>query len=150
MSTLNSLAEFGAKAKGESTPTWWRSPRRSSHADRALSSPASFRDRYQDALRELVEAKTKGMTMTAPRAVTEPPKVINLMDGYEAQPRAARGAGAEEGSGKQTHTREVRSRHASTGGDLVVAGRQRQRLRSRRPQLRQSCGRKSDKTAAHV
>jgi DNA end-binding protein Ku len=41
--------------------------------------PASFRDRYQDALRELVEAKTKGLA-TTPRAFAEPPKVINLMD----------------------------------------------------------------------
>ncbi len=30
--------------------------------------PASFLDRYQDALRELVEAKTKGMA-TTPRAI---------------------------------------------------------------------------------
>jgi DNA end-binding protein Ku len=41
--------------------------------------PASFRDRYQDALRELVAEKTKGQVM-APREVAEPPKVINLMD----------------------------------------------------------------------
>jgi hypothetical protein len=38
----------------------------------------SFRDRYQDALRELVEAKTKGLA-TTPSAITEPPKVIGLM-----------------------------------------------------------------------
>src|SRR5437763_193749 len=41
--------------------------------------PASFRDRYQDALRELVAQKTKGQGV-APREVAEPPKVINLMD----------------------------------------------------------------------
>jgi len=41
--------------------------------------PESFRDRYQDALRELVAEKTKGQVM-APREVAEPPKVINLMD----------------------------------------------------------------------
>jgi DNA end-binding protein Ku len=41
--------------------------------------PASFRDRYQDALRDLVEAKTKGLA-TMPRAIAEPPKVINLME----------------------------------------------------------------------
>jgi DNA end-binding protein Ku len=41
--------------------------------------PASFRDRYQDALRELVAEKTKGQVM-APREVAEPPKVINLME----------------------------------------------------------------------
>jgi DNA end-binding protein Ku len=41
--------------------------------------PAEFRDRYQDALRELVAEKTKGKAV-APREVTEPPKVINLME----------------------------------------------------------------------
>ena len=41
--------------------------------------PGSFRDRYQDALRELVAQKTKGQGV-APREVAEPPKVINLMD----------------------------------------------------------------------
>jgi DNA end-binding protein Ku len=38
--------------------------------------PASFRDRYQDPLRELAEAKTTGLP-TTPRAIAEPPKVIN-------------------------------------------------------------------------
>jgi len=41
--------------------------------------PASFRDRYQDALRELVESKAKGVAR-APQEIAEPPKVINLMD----------------------------------------------------------------------
>ncbi len=41
--------------------------------------PASFRDRYQDALRELVAEKTKGQ-VAAPREIAEPPKVINLME----------------------------------------------------------------------
>jgi hypothetical protein len=41
--------------------------------------PVSFRDRYQDAQRELVEAKTKGLA-TTPRAIAEPPKIIHLME----------------------------------------------------------------------
>src|SRR5215471_416463 len=41
--------------------------------------PATFRDRYQDALHELVAEKTKGQVV-APREVAEPPKVINLME----------------------------------------------------------------------
>ena len=35
--------------------------------------PASFRDRYQDALRELVEAKTRGLA-TTPRAASSRPR----------------------------------------------------------------------------
>jgi DNA end-binding protein Ku len=41
--------------------------------------PASFRDRYQDALRELIEARIKGQPFGR-RQATEPPKVINLID----------------------------------------------------------------------
>ncbi len=41
--------------------------------------PENFRDRYQDALRELVAEKTKGQ-VRAPREIAEPSKVINLMD----------------------------------------------------------------------
>ena len=40
--------------------------------------PASFRDRYQDALRELIEAKLKGRTI-APKAVTRQAPVADLM-----------------------------------------------------------------------
>ena len=42
--------------------------------------PASFHDRYQDALRALVESKLKGQVTAAAEAIEEPPKVINLMD----------------------------------------------------------------------
>jgi DNA end-binding protein Ku len=41
--------------------------------------PASFRDRYKEALRGLVETKTKGLA-AMPRAIAETPKVINLME----------------------------------------------------------------------
>ena len=42
--------------------------------------PANFHDRYQDALRALVESKLKGEMTGAAEAIAEPPKVINLMD----------------------------------------------------------------------
>jgi DNA end-binding protein Ku len=40
--------------------------------------PSAFRDRYQDALRELIEAKMKGLTIK-PRAARTPAPVIDLM-----------------------------------------------------------------------
>jgi DNA end-binding protein Ku len=40
--------------------------------------PAKFRDRYQDALRELIEAKVSGKPRARP--AIETPKVVNLMD----------------------------------------------------------------------
>ncbi len=41
--------------------------------------PAQFRDRYQDALRELIEAKVKGLPREKPRRFEEPGKVVDLM-----------------------------------------------------------------------
>jgi DNA end-binding protein Ku len=46
----------------------------------AAFDPADFHDRYQDALRELVESKAKGLPMAKKRAAEPPPKVIDLMD----------------------------------------------------------------------
>jgi DNA end-binding protein Ku len=42
--------------------------------------PSTFHDRYQDALRELVQSKLKGQVIAQPEEIEEPPKVINLMD----------------------------------------------------------------------
>src|SRR5499427_3999705 len=84
MSTIRSAdevrpAEFGPPPKGEIDADMVAIAE--SIIDRRSSSfdPATFRDRYQDALHELVAEKTKGQVV-APREVAEPPKVINLME----------------------------------------------------------------------
>jgi DNA end-binding protein Ku len=40
--------------------------------------PSTYRDRYQEALRDLIEAKVKGLPIK-PREVSAPPPVIDLM-----------------------------------------------------------------------
>ena len=40
--------------------------------------PRMYRDRYQEALRELIEAKMKGLTVK-PKEIAAPPRVIDLM-----------------------------------------------------------------------
>jgi DNA end-binding protein Ku len=72
-------AEFADKSKGEADPDMVAIAETIIERRAGAFEPSEFRDRYQDALRELVEAKTKGLA-TAPRAVEEPPKVINLME----------------------------------------------------------------------
>jgi DNA end-binding protein Ku len=85
MSTLRAsdevrAAEFAGKADGEIDPELVALAETIIERKSGAFEPASFRDRYQDALRALVESKLKGeMTGKAPE-IAEPPKVINLMD----------------------------------------------------------------------
>ena len=61
-----------------SIPKWWRSPRRSSGGAAGSFDPATFRDRYQKALRELIAAKVKGLPVR-PKRIAEPRPVMDLM-----------------------------------------------------------------------
>ena len=84
MSTLRSAdevrpAEFGPLAKDEADPDMIAIAETIIERRSGSFDPTNFRDRYQDALRELVEAKIKGFAL-ASRAITEPPIVINLME----------------------------------------------------------------------
>ena len=84
MSTVRSAdevrpAEFGAKPNGEADPDMVAIAETIIDRRAGAFDPETFRDRYQDALRELVEAKTKGLERPT-REVAEPPKVINLME----------------------------------------------------------------------
>jgi len=102
MSTVRSAdevrpPEFGAKPKGEADADMVAIAETIIERRAAKFDPETFRDRYQDALRELVEAKTKGLER-APREVAEPPKVINLMEALKrslAQEAAAEPKQAE-------------------------------------------------------
>jgi DNA end-binding protein Ku len=84
MSTIRSAdevrpAEFGPQPKGEIDSDMVSIAETIIERRSGAFDPADFRDRYQDALRELVAEKTKGQAV-APREVEEPPKVINLME----------------------------------------------------------------------
>ena len=60
--------------------------------------PSTYRDRFQEALRELIEAKMKGLPVK-PRAITEPAPVIDLMAALKrslAHETPAKGARAKK------------------------------------------------------
>jgi DNA end-binding protein Ku len=63
--------------------------------------PSRFRDRYQEALQELIEARMKGVAIT-PRSVTTPTPVIDLMAALKRslaqEGPAAKGARAKRGA----------------------------------------------------
>ena len=56
--------------------------------------PTMYRDRYQEALQELIEAKMKGLTVK-PREIAAPPPVIDLMTALKRS--LAREARCEKG-----------------------------------------------------
>jgi DNA end-binding protein Ku len=85
MSTLRSsdevrAADFGSKDEGRIDPDLVALAETIIERKSGAFEPASFHDRYQDALRELVESKVKGEVTGAPQSIEDPPKVINLMD----------------------------------------------------------------------
>jgi DNA end-binding protein Ku len=84
MSTLRSAdevrtAEFAIPDTGGIDPDMLAIAEQIIERAKGKFDPADFRDSYQDALRELVDNKLKGIE-TKPRIFAEPPKVIDLME----------------------------------------------------------------------
>jgi len=65
--------------------------RRSGHFD-----PTTFRDRYREALRELIEAKMKGLPVR-PREIAPPRPVVDLMAALKRSLAQETGAAARPG-----------------------------------------------------
>ncbi len=98
MSTLRAgdevrAADFGDKEDGEVDPELVALAATIIERKAGAFEPASFHDRYQDALHELVQSKLKGEVTATAEAIAEPPKVINLMDALKRSLAREEGAG---------------------------------------------------------
>ena len=76
--------------------------------------PEKFRDRYQDALRELIEAKVKGLPREKRPTAEEPSNVIDLMAALKKSLSARAGSEQEPaGAAKPKRTKQQDRRQAS-------------------------------------
>jgi DNA end-binding protein Ku len=66
--------------------------------------PSAYRDRYQEALQQLIEAKMKGLTIE-PRAVSTPSPVIDLMAALKRS-LAQEPSGPEQRTAKRKRTKQ--------------------------------------------
>jgi DNA end-binding protein Ku len=73
-------AEFAGKQEGQIGPDLVALAETIIERKSGTFEPAAFHDRYQDALRALVDSKLKGEVTASSRSIEEPPKVVNLMD----------------------------------------------------------------------
>jgi len=108
MSTLRSAdevrpAEFATSDAGAIDPELLAIAETIIERARGKFDPAEFHDSYQDALRELVDNKLKGIT-TKPRQIAPPPKVIDLM---EALKRSLADTGALRTPAKAKRAKKV-------------------------------------------
>jgi DNA end-binding protein Ku len=72
--------------------------------------PEEFHDRYQDALRDLVEAKIKGLPASAPRPAPAPSNVIDLMAALKQSLTAGPAKAEAKGNGKRAKKPAERDR----------------------------------------
>jgi DNA end-binding protein Ku len=87
--------------------------------------PSTYRDRYQEALRELIEARMKGVAIK-PRAVRTPPPMIDLMAALQCS--LAKEASASGGRAtKQRRTRTIPDRREASLLLPVAGGRKKER-----------------------
>src|SRR5207248_1520435 len=70
--------------------------------------PSTYRDRYQEALQQLIEAKTKGLTIK-PRAVSTPSPVIDLMAALKRS-LAQKPSAPEQKTAKRRRTKQPSDR----------------------------------------
>jgi len=73
--------------------------------------PSKYSDRYEDALKALIQAKQAGKPL--PEAPARPSNVINLMDALRRSVRSERGGAAEKSPNREGKARAKRPSHAT-------------------------------------
>jgi DNA end-binding protein Ku len=80
---------------------------------RAHFDPSKYSDRYEDALKALIQAKQAGKPV--PKVAAQPSNVINLMDALRRSVRSERAGGRDSASGSETSSRRGGKGQAQRG-----------------------------------
>jgi DNA end-binding protein Ku len=106
--------------------------------------PEEFHDRYQDALRALVEAKIKGMPASAPQPVVAPSNVVDLMAALkqslsgDARPAANANAPAKKAKKPADRDRRQTNLLLPVKGDGAKAAKAEPKPAAKRPATRKA------------
>jgi DNA end-binding protein Ku len=77
--------------------------------------PEKFEDRYEDALKDLIKKKQKGVKIEVPKE-SAPSNVINLMDALRQSVKAGRGGGRRKPARTQRRAKKARKSAARAQG----------------------------------
>jgi DNA end-binding protein Ku len=94
--------------------------------------PEKYKDEYQEALRQIIEAKVEGKEVVEPEVVEEGGKLIDLMAALEASVKAATGARDDAKPVSVSEAKKERAKRPAKAKEAAKATKEREEARPAR------------------